>query len=179
MHFIRTFVVAGLVAGLLSSEAKAQRREMPPSLEFGGAQVSLGMTVEQVQKSLAESARHIDFLGDKRTAVVRLNNAPIPTGDEGQVTFFDGHAVYASFQFPEAHGAVELAQELAGAIESMETKTCTVGNFSSHGTGGGTTQTHLDCGPKTIIVMTIDVLGNSERSTQVEITIGAISKSTI
>jgi hypothetical protein len=167
-------VVAGLISILVGPNIAAQRKQPPPSIEFGGAQVSLGMTVGQVEKNLAESARHIEFMSDKHTAVVRVNNASVPTGDEGQVTFFDGRVVYAAFQFPGTHDAVELAQEIAGAVENMGTKTCALRNYSSHGTGGGFSQTIFDCGSKSFNVMTLETLGTNERDTHVEISIGAI-----
>jgi hypothetical protein len=132
------------------------------------------MTVEQVQKVLAESARHIEFMSDKHTALVRINNAPVPNGDEGQVTFFDGRVVYAAFHFPDAHAADHLAQEIAGAVESMDTKVCAVSNYSSHGTGGSLSETIFDCGSKSFNVMTTESLSHNERYTHVEITIGAI-----
>ena len=82
--------------------------------------------------------------------------------------------MYAAFQLPVAHNAVELAQEIAGAIENMATKSCTVANYSSHGTGGGFSQVIFNCGSKNFDVMTVETLGTNERYTFVEITIGAI-----
>ena len=108
-------LASGLYAG-------PQRKQEPPSITFGGAQVSLGMTVELVEKNLAASTRHIEFLADKRTAVVRLNGASVPNGDEGQVTFADGHLVYAAFNFPVALNADQLAQELAGLLRTWTRK---------------------------------------------------------
>lgn len=174
MRVIRTLVVTGLAVTFFGFYVDAQRSQQAPSIAFGGAQVSLGMKVEQVEKNLAESARHIEFLTDKHTALVRVNNVPVPTGDEGQITFYDGRVVYAAFQLPVARNAEELAQEIAGAIENMDTKICTVANYSSHGTGGGTSQVIFDCGSKRFNVITFEVIGNKERYTNVEITIGAI-----
>ncbi|MGA7908310.1 MAG: hypothetical protein WCA16_12960 [Candidatus Sulfotelmatobacter sp.] len=58
--------VAAVAALALSGEA--QRKA--PSIAFGGAQVSLGMTPEQVEENLADASRHIEFLkGDKHTAL--------------------------------------------------------------------------------------------------------------
>jgi hypothetical protein len=174
MRVLGALVMTGVVVTFLGLNVEAQRRQQPPSIEFGGAQVSLGMTVEQVEKALAESARHIEFMTDKHTALVRVNNAPVPTGDEGQVTFFDGRVVYAAFQFPGTHDAVELAQEVAGAVENMATKTCALANYTSHGTGGEFSETIFDCGSKSFNVMTVETLGSNDRYTHVEITIGAI-----
>jgi hypothetical protein len=135
------------------------------------------MTVEQIEKSLAASGRHLKFLEDGQTALVTLNNATEPNGDEGQVTFYNGRAAYAAFQFPETRDAVVLAQELAGAIENVEIRNCSVENFTAHGTGGGHSDSIFNCGSKTIVVTTIEELGSDNRSTNVEIEIGTIPKS--
>ncbi|HEV1994602.1 MAG TPA: hypothetical protein VGR03_09745 [Candidatus Acidoferrum sp.] len=177
MTQLRKLVVIGAVAtAFLQVNIEAQRKQKPPSIAFGTAEVSLGMSVEQLQMNLSESARHIEFLSDKHTALIRVNNVPVPSGDEGQVTFFDGRVVYAAFHFPDARDAHQLAQEIAGAVENMDTKVCTVSNWSSHGTGGGLSQTILDCGSKSFNVMTTEILGHNERYTHVEITIGAIPR---
>ncbi len=177
MSLLRTLAVAGAIAALLGVSNKAQRKQEQPSIAFGTAEVSLGMTVEQVEKALAESARHIELMSDKHTALVRINNLPAPEGHEGQVTFFDGRVVYAAFHFPDAEAADQLAQEIAGAVENMDAKVCTVSNYSSHGTGGGLSQTIFDCGAKSFNVMITQTLGHKERYTHVEITIGAIPRS--
>jgi hypothetical protein len=75
---------------------------------------------------------------------------------------------------PTARNAAELAQELAGAVENMQTKACVVRNYTSHGTGGGVSQTIFDCGSKSFDVMTVETLGTDERYSNVEITIGSI-----
>jgi len=177
MNLLKALAVTGAIAAVLGLNMEAQRKQEPPSIEFGAAQVSLGMTVEQVEKNLAESARHIEFMTDKHTALVRINNAPVPSGDEGQVTFFDGRVAYAAFHFPDAHDADQLAQEIAGAVENMDAKVCAVSNYSSHGTGGVLSQTIFDCGSKSFNVMITETLGHKERYTHVEITIGAIPRS--
>jgi hypothetical protein len=174
MNLLKALAVIGAIPAVLGLNMEAQRKQEPPSIEFGGAQVSLGMPLEQVEKALAERARHLEFMSDKHTALVRINNAPVPNGDEGQVTFFDGRAVYAAFHFPDARTADELAQEIAGAVENMTTKVCAVSNYSSHGTGGSLSQSIFDCGSKSFDVMTTEALGHNERYTHVEITIGAI-----
>ncbi len=176
MTLLKTIALTLAVAvAFLSLNTRAQRKQEPPSIAFGGAQVSLGMTTEQVEKNLSENARHIEFMTDKHTALVRINNAPVPS--EGQVTFFDGRVGYAAFHFPDAHDADQLAQEIAGAVENMDTKVCTLSNYSSHGTGGGLSQTIFDCGSKSFNVMTTEILGHNDRYTHVEITIGAIPRS--
>src|SRR5689334_25115153 len=104
MRVLGALVMTGVVATFLGLSVQAQRgQQQPPSVEFGRAQVSLGMSVEQVQMNLSESARHIEFMSDKQTALVRVNNVPMPSGDEGQVTFVDGRVAYAAFQFPGTH----------------------------------------------------------------------------
>jgi hypothetical protein len=65
----------------------------------------------------------------------------------------------------------------AKAVENLDTKTCELFNYSSHGTGGGTAQTIAVCGAKTIVLMTVEVIGSAERSTNVEIEIGQIRES--
>jgi hypothetical protein len=77
-------VIGAVAAAFLGVNTEAQRRQKPPSIAFGTAEVSLGMSVEEVQKNLSESARHIEFMGDKHTALVRVNNAPVPSGDDSR-----------------------------------------------------------------------------------------------
>jgi hypothetical protein len=90
------------------------------------------MTIEQVKAALATSSRHIDFLNDGETAIVRLNGAASADSDEGQITFSKGRVIYAAFQFPETNDAVVLAQELAGAVASVITlKPATCGHFKT------------------------------------------------
>ena len=174
MNLIRLFVVTGVVVLATAFSVSSQRKQLLPSISFGEAQVSLGMSVGEVVRNLAENGRHIEFMPDKHTALVHMNNAPISSGSEGQVTFFDGRVTYAAFHFPDARDAYELAQEIAGAVENMDTKSCTVTNYSSHGTGGGVSETVFDCGSKSFDVMITEILGHSERYARVEITIGEI-----
>ncbi len=174
MNLIRVFAVTGAVVLATTLNLSSQRKQVLPSISFGETQVSLGMSVEEVERNLAESGRHIEFMADKHTALVHMNNAPISGGSEGQVTFFDGRVTYAAFHFPDARDAYELAQEIAGAVEDMDTRSCTVTNYSSHGSGGRLSETVFDCGSKSFNVMTTEVLGHSERYTRVERTIGEI-----
>jgi hypothetical protein len=174
MNLLKALVVMGAIVAALGLSMEAEQKQEPVSIEFGGAQVSLGMTVEQVEKNLAESGRHIELLTDKHTALVRVNNAAGYSGHEGQVTFFDGRVAYAAFHFPDAHDADQLAREIAGAVDSMETKVCAASNYSSHGTGGSLSETMFDCGSKSFDVMTTETLGHNERYTHVEMTIGAV-----
>jgi hypothetical protein len=184
MTMTRLLAVFGAVALTAGLHADAQRKPEPPSIDFGGAQVLLGMTVEQVEKNLTQSARHIQFVPDTQTAIIRTNGA---NESEGQVNFDGGHVVYAAFDFPTPHNANELAQEIAGAVETMDTrftsptgqqaKMCAVRNYSSHGAGGGFSEIIVDCGSKGFHVMTYEILGNSERHTSAEITIGVLADS--
>lgn len=159
--------------------AKAQEGKQQPYLEFGGARVLLGMTVRQVEGNLAATGRHLKFLYDGRTASgmteqdasVNLNNVTEPNGFEGQVTFYNGRVGYAAFQFTETRDAVVLAQELAGAIENVDARNCSLENFTAHGTGGGHTDSIFTCGRKTIRVTTIEPLGD-DRATNIEVEIG-------
>jgi hypothetical protein len=169
MSLTRFFVVSGAVGLAASLALAAQRTQSQPSITFGMAKVSLGMTVDQVQESLSGAARHIEFLPDKQTSIVRRNG---DDDTEGQVNFSGGQAIYAQYQMPNAHTADELAQEIAGAVDNMETKTCEASNYSAHGTGGGFSQSIFDCGSRRFNVMTMQILGSSVRSINVNIEIG-------
>lgn len=165
------FVCALLSLSVVSLEG--QRREEAPSLEVDGTRIQLGMTQEQVMTALEKNGMKLRFLFDGHAALVVRKDTPPNVNDfDSQITFYDGRAAYVSFQFPDAHSAVQLAQEIAGAIESVEDRNCSLENFSAHGTGGGHTDVIANCGPKTITIMTVEPLGG-ERSTHVEISIGS------
>jgi len=139
-------------------------------MAYGQARVTLGMTVEQVEQNLAEGARHIQFRSDKETAIVRQNGV---TDDfEGQITFRGGHVIYADYHLPNAHTADELAQEIAGAVDSMETKTCTISNFTAHGTGGGHSDSIFECGARRFTVFSVQTLGSNARTINVNLEMG-------
>jgi hypothetical protein len=158
---------------LFAVNLQSQRKEEPASLEIDGARIQLGMTQEQVMTALNKNGMKLRFLSDGHTALVERKDAPPNVYDsDSQITFYDGRAAFVSFQFPEAHSAVQLAQEIAGAIEAVEGKNCSLENFSAHGTGGGHSDVVANCGPKTITIMTMEPL-NGERTTHVEITIGS------
>lgn len=76
---------AAFAAAVLGVRSEAQHKQHPASIAFGTAEISLGMTVEQVERALAESARRIEFMSDKHTALVRANNAPVPEGHARRV----------------------------------------------------------------------------------------------
>lgn len=173
---LRIPVLAALGAILVAVLGLAtQGQRSAPSIAFGNAWVSLGMTAEQVEKNLADSGRHIEFMKeDKRSALVLVNGSK-PPDDEGQVYFAGGRLVYAAFDFPGPRDAHELAQELAGAVEGMDSKECRVSNISGHGTGGGYSETRFDCGAKGFEVMTVESLGTNERyAPELKITLGEI-----
>jgi hypothetical protein len=174
MRLLKTlFVTGALAVAFLNVNTRAERRQEPPSIAFGLARVTVGMTIERVEKNLAESGRHLEPLGDKHSWSVCINNIPMPDCDEGEVVFFDGHVAYAMFQLPVVRTADQLAKEIASAVENMDTNVCVVRNYSSHGTGGGTSGTIFDCGSKSFELMTSENLGDNEHYTNVNITIGA------
>lgn len=151
----------------------AQQQRPQAYIEFGRARVSLGATIDQASRNLAQSGLRLKFLSDGQTALVTPNDGSDQNNDEGQVTFYNGRVAYAAFQFPQTNDAVVLAQELAGAIENVKAENCSLENFTAHGTGGGHTDSILSCGSKTIRVMTIEALGTNYRSTNVQIEIGS------
>jgi hypothetical protein len=131
------------------------------------------MTEGQVREHLVDSQREIRFLPDKVTALVYVKGAPDDV--EGQVTFSGGRAVYAQFQMPSTNNAEELAQEIAGAVDGMETKNCDASNYAAHGTGGGFSQVIFVCGARRFNIMTTQTLGRSDRNINVNIEIGQIA----
>jgi hypothetical protein len=174
MNSNSVLAMVGALSFAMATHGFAQENQT--SITFGTASVRLGMTIEQVQERLAGSGRYVKFLPDKVTGLVCITGESDPNGVEGQVTFAGGRAIYAQFQMPNVHSADELAQEIAGAVGSMETKTCEVLNYSSHGTGGGFSQTIFECGPKTFNVMTTQTFGSNARTTNVNIEIGELAK---
>lgn len=170
----RALALAGAVILAVTLSLAAQRAQQP-SLNFGSANISLGMTVQEAQTLLTEAGRHFQFIRDEPPP---LRTLTIDGGsDGGQITFSDGRAVFVEYQMPVAHSADALAQEIAGAVDSVETKTCSISNYSAHGTGGGFSQSIFQCGPKTFNVRTTQLLGSSVRDANVTIEIGHIGKS--
>jgi hypothetical protein len=147
-----------------------QRTQGQPSIIYGTAKISLGMTLEQVQQHLAEASRHIEMHSDKVTALVYINGEA--NDFEGQITFANGRVIYADFHMPNIRSADELAQEIAGAVDNMESKTCDASNYSAHGTGGGFSQIIFECGSRRFNVMTVQQLGSATRTVNVNIEIG-------
>ncbi len=160
------------VAILASTLALAAQRAQQPSLNFGSANISLGMTVQEAQQLLTDAGQHFQFIRDEAPPMRTLT---IDGGDSGgQITFSGGRAIYVQYEMPITRNVDALAQEIAGAVDSMETKTCSVSNYSAHGTGGGVSQSIFRCGPKTFSVMTTRVLGSNVRDVNVTIEIGHI-----
>lgn len=173
MTFSKTFTLLGTLAVLMWFNGAPQRPQAQPTISYGTADISLGMTVEQVEQHLAQAARHTKGISpDKNSVVVYPNGGD--TDFEGQITFGNGRVVYADYQMPVANSADDLAQEIAGAIDSMETKRCTGSNYAAHSTGGGFSQSIFDCGSKRFNVMTVQTFGNSTRMVYVQIEIGQI-----
>jgi hypothetical protein len=170
MSLTRVFAVAGVIAVATVLHGAAQRTQEQPSISFGMAKISFEMTVEQVKESLSGAARHITLLSDKETSLVYRDGVGDDT--EGQITFYGGRVAFAQYQMPNVQSADELAQEIAGAVDSVETKTCSVSNFSAHGTGGGHSDTVFACGSKRIIIMTAQLLGSNVKTINVSIKIG-------
>lgn len=156
-----------LAAGLSGPEQRTQEQTF---MDYGMARIRLGMTIEQVEQNLAGAARHIQILADKETALVYKNGV---TDDfEGQITFGGGHVIYADYHMPSVNAADELAQEIAGAVDNMETKTCTISNYTAHGTGGGHSESAFECGSRRFTVFTMTTLGSTARTINVNIEIG-------
>ena len=171
MNPIRVLAVTGVVV-LAATLGLAAQRVQQPSLNFGAANISLGMTLQEAQNLLTGAGQHIHFIPDEKPPV---RTAMIDEDDYyGQVTFWDGRVVFVKYQMPVAHNPDELAQEIAGAVDSMETKTCSASNYSSHGTGGGFSESIFQCGPKRFSVTTTQVLRSGVRDINVSIQIGHI-----
>lgn len=169
------FFGVGIFAVALLTRASPQRPQERPSISYGTAKVSLGMTMEQVQQSLAGASRHMQTIPSfKQSVMVYVNGQPEPTS-EGQIIFGNGRVTYADYKMPIIDTAEELAQEIAGAVDNMETKTCALSNYSAHGTGGETSQTIFDCGSRRFNVMTFHTFGSNARTTSVDIEIGNLA----
>jgi hypothetical protein len=158
-----------LIVLFFTGPALAQTRDTP-SLSFGSTTVSLGMTKAQIEQSLATNNEHLEWIPDNNSASVVQKDGT----DVGQITFAGDRLAYAAFDYPSASNAVMLAQEVAGAVESMGTKTCQLSNFSSHGTGGSHSDTIFHCGSKRFIIMAVETIGDSNRYTSVKVEIGEV-----
>jgi hypothetical protein len=171
MSAVRALTVTGAVV-LAAALTLVAQQASKPSLNFGSANISLGMTPQQVQLLLTEAGQHFQFLRDEKPP---LQTLMIDGSDDGgQVTFSDRYAVFVEYRMPVARSADALAQEIAGAVDTVKTKTCSISNYSAHGTGGGFSQSSFHCGPKTFSVMTTQVLGSNVRDVNINIEIGHI-----
>jgi hypothetical protein len=167
-------LLAGSVIVAVALCGGAQRSQEQPSITYGFSKVSLGMTVNQVQQSLAGASRHMQTLPDfKESAMVYVDGQ---SDAEGQIIFGDGRVTYADFKMPAVNTAEELAQEIQGAVDNMETKTCDLSNYTSHGTGGEISQSTFKCGSRRFTVQTFHTFGVNTRTTDVEIAIGHTGK---
>lgn len=150
--------------------ALAQQR--PPSISFGSVSVSLGMTKGNLEESVMGSGWHLQPLQNyKESMLIEPDNGSSPSG---QVVFDGDRITYIDYQFATARNAAELSQEVAGAVEEMNVKTCSIQNYASRGTGGAFTESIFDCGAKRFSIMTVESLGSDERNTNVHIELGAI-----
>lgn len=170
-----------MLVGALSLAARLggapQAAQDQPSVQFGDVHISLGMTVDQVNQRLWKASIMVAPLQeDPLNLLVCQKDCKDAANVEGQIAFKNGHVVYAAYSMPSAESAADLAQEIAGAIENMDNKTCTVSNNTSHGTGGTFTQSIFYCGAKRFNVMTTSAFGSSAGSTNVNIEIGQLSK---
>jgi hypothetical protein len=174
MRVTRLLALAVVVV-MSALQGTAQRGQQEPSIRYGLSTISLGMTLAQTQQSLSSSGRHLEQLQgdpDKATWIVSTNARK---NDEGQVTIRNGKVVYADYTMPDARDADELGQEIAGAIESMSTKTCQAQNYSSRGTGGNFSQSIFSCGLQRFDIQTAQVIG-SPRQVNVNIRIGSVTQ---
>lgn len=169
------FVMGVTMFALALGNGHSQEPQERPFITYGMAKVSVGMTVEQVQQSLSRASHHVTTLPDHQdTAIVYMNTQSEPYGDEGEIIFANGRVKWAAYQMPVVSSADELAQEIAGAVESVEKKTCYVSTFAGHGTGGEHSDVIFDCGSRRITVITAHTFGSSARNTNVSIEIGRL-----
>ena len=154
-----------------------QRTQEQPSITFGTARISLGMTAGQVEQHLSEAARHADFtnLSDKNTAAVMRNGELYDL--DGTITFRDSRVVAAQILMPNANSAEELAEQVANAVDNMEIKSCTAANIRSHtfspGVGDAVwLQTRFVCGTRKFDLMTMKMSVSNIQKTTTSISIG-------
>jgi hypothetical protein len=167
-----TATLAAWLAG-----CKHQPREQA-SINFGTAKISLGMTKAQAERSLSAAARHIEFVnagGQSKATVVRDGQ---PNDFNQSITFRDDIVVDAVSLMPTPNSVDELAEQIATAVDNMETKSCSAATDRSRtlsGTGEGRfLMIRFTCGTQRISLNTIKLsLPNHESvSTSVGIAIG-------
>jgi hypothetical protein len=167
---ITSGIALAAVFTLAAGFTLAAQRVQQPSIAFGPAAISLGMTLPEVQQALSKAGQNMNLQSDEKPPMqtVMVEN----TDDGGQITLSNGRVVYAQYQMATAQSADELAQEIAGAVDNVETKTCVISNYSAHGTGGSFSQIIFQCGVKQINVMSTQTLGSSARRVHVNIQLG-------
>ena len=169
MSLMRILAVISAVV-LATGLTLAAQRTQQPSLNFGAANIHLGITLEQAEQLLTQAGQHFQFIRDEQPPFQTL--AIDGSDDGGQITFSGDRAVFIEYQMPAARSADALAQEIAGAVDSVETKTCSASNYSAHGTGGGFSESIFQCGSKRFSVHTTQLLGSNVRTVNVNIEIG-------
>jgi hypothetical protein len=84
---IRAAVAAAFLS-IAGPFVAAQPAQAPPSIEFGLAAISLGMTREQADQALRDHGRHLRDLNDHHTALVQVDAESEPLSDEGEIMLF-------------------------------------------------------------------------------------------
>jgi len=132
-----------------------------PSVTFGASKIYLGMTREEVQRRLAESARHIVVqsglpTGDQHLSLttVARNATSDPNDSEGVVAFRDDRVNSAELSMPVPQNADVLAEEIANAVEGMQVKTCVAENSRNASTSTTLLWTRFRCGSQYLSIMT-------------------------
>jgi hypothetical protein len=117
------------------------------------------MTLYQVQNVLERNGFRFQMTDDKRTAMAYRMVQGRASADDGQITFDvaippdQQHVIYANYKYP-AVSADELAQEIAGAANIVESKRCVVSNDDTHAIGLTISQTIFECGLQRFVVET-------------------------
>jgi hypothetical protein len=121
-----------------------------PSVTFGASKIYLGMTREEVQRRLAESARHIVVQSDLPTGdqhlsltTVARNSTADPNDSEGVIIFRDDRVISAELPMPAPQNADVLAGEIANAVDGMQVKTCVAENSRNASTSTPVQETRL------------------------------------
>ena len=161
----------------LTPTRPAERSQQEPFISYGGARISVGMTIGEVKRALSQANRHIEQDSSSGNIWIVSPNGSNILGEDGQITFNkdpEPHVVFASYNLPDVKTAEELAKEIAFAVDSMDSKVCVASNFSARGTGGGHSDTVFECGLQRFEVSTGYILGafSSIRPTNVSIRIG-------
>lgn len=175
MRLTRALAIASSMALASWSMGCAQRKQEQPSITFGTARISLGMTMEEVKQRLSEAAMHIDFKSPDKNMAYVIRNGEL-YGLDGGITFHDGYVIDAVLSMPNAKSAEDLAEQISNAVNNMETKLCTA---SSNRTGTsesavsvGTLQTSFVCGSRRIGLLTMRVWTPNHETTTTTVSVG-------